>query len=105
MSFLWWFSPRELWGNWLSHIVVSPMMLQTPSAPWVLSLAPSLGTMCSVQWMNVSIHFYIWQALEEPFRRQLHQGSVSKILLASAIVSGFGCCLWDGSSGGAVSGW
>jgi hypothetical protein len=43
MSFLWWFSPRELWGNWLSHIVVSPMMLQTPSAPWVLSLAPSLG--------------------------------------------------------------
>jgi hypothetical protein len=26
-------------------------------------------------------------------------------LLASTIVSGFGGCLWDGSPGGAVSGW
>jgi hypothetical protein len=43
-----WFSPRELWGYWLVHIVVPPMGLQTSSAPWVLSLAPSLGTLCSV---------------------------------------------------------
>ena len=34
----WWFSPRELWRYWLVHIVVPPMRLQTPSAPWVLSL-------------------------------------------------------------------
>jgi hypothetical protein len=39
--FGWWFSPWELWGYWLVHIVVPPMELQTPSAPWVLSLAPS----------------------------------------------------------------
>jgi hypothetical protein len=52
--FDWWFSPRELWGYWLVHIVVPPMGLQTPSAPWVLSLALSLGNLCFVQWMAVS---------------------------------------------------
>jgi hypothetical protein len=41
------------------------MGLQTPSAPWVLFLAPSLGTLCSVEWMAVSIHFCICQALAE----------------------------------------
>jgi hypothetical protein len=29
----------------------------------------------------------------------------SKNFLASAIVSGFGVCMWDGSTGGSVSGW
>jgi hypothetical protein len=101
----WWFSPRELWGYWLVHIVVTSIGLQTPSAPWVLSLAPSLGTLCSVPWMTVSIHFCIFPALAEPLRRQLYQAPVSKILLASAIVSGFGGCLWDESPGGAVSRW
>jgi hypothetical protein len=98
MCFLWLlFSPRELW---LVHIVVPSMGLQTPSAPWVLSLAPSLGTLCFVQWMAVSIHFCICQALAEPLRRQLYQGPVSKLLLAFTIVSGFGDCIWDGSPGG-----
>jgi hypothetical protein len=84
--FGWWFSPWELWG--LVH-VVPPRGLQTPSAPWVLSLVPSLGTLCSVQWLAVSIHFCICQALAEPLRRQLYQAPVSKLLLASAIVPGF----------------
>ena len=79
------------------------MGLQTPSDPWVLSLAPSFGTLCSVQSMNVSIHFS--QALAEPLRKQLYQAPVSKLLLASTIVCGFGGCLWDGSPSGAVSGW
>ena len=35
------------------------MGLKTPSAPWVLSLAPSLGTLCSVQWMTVSQLMYL----------------------------------------------
>jgi hypothetical protein len=61
--FGWWFSPWELWEYWLVHIVVPSMRLQTPSAPWVLSLAPPLGTLCSVQWMAVSIHFCILSAL------------------------------------------
>jgi hypothetical protein len=49
--FGWWFSTRELWGYWLVHIVVLPIGLQTPLAPWVLSLAPSLGTLCFAQWI------------------------------------------------------
>jgi hypothetical protein len=40
--------------------------------------------------MTVSIHFCICQALAEPLRRQLYQAPVSKLLLASAIVPGFG---------------
>jgi hypothetical protein len=31
--FDWWFSSKELWGDWLVHIDVPPMGLQTPSAP------------------------------------------------------------------------
>jgi hypothetical protein len=65
-------APWELWVYWLVHIVVQPMRLQTPSAPWVLSLAP-LGTLFSVQWMTVSIHFCIFQALADPLRRELYQ--------------------------------
>ena len=76
--FDWWFRPRELWGYWLFHIV---------------------------SWKTVSIQCCICQALAEPRRRQLYQAAVRKILLVSAIVSGFGGCLWDGSPGVAVSVW
>jgi hypothetical protein len=41
------------------------MGMQTPSAPWVLFLAPSLRTLCSV-------HFCM-SVLVEPLRRQLYQ--------------------------------
>jgi hypothetical protein len=70
--FSWWFSPRVLWGYWLVYIVVPLMELQTPSAPWVLSLTLSLGTLYSVQWVAVSHPFCICQALAEPHRRQLY---------------------------------
>ena len=46
-------------GYWLVHNVDPPIGLQIPLAPWVLSLAPSLGALCSIQWMSVSIHFCI----------------------------------------------
>jgi hypothetical protein len=55
--------------------------------------------------MAVSIHFCICQALAEPLRRELYQTPVSKHVLAATIMSGFGDCIWDGSLGGAVSGW
>ena len=42
--------------GWLLHIVVPPMKLQTCSAPWVLYLAPSLETLCSVQWFMWSMN-------------------------------------------------
>jgi hypothetical protein len=91
-------------GYWLVHIVVPPMGLQTPSAPWVHSLASSLGTLCYVQWISVGIHFCIFQALAEPHRSQLYLAPFSK-QLASTIESGFGGCIRDGSSCGAVFGW
>jgi hypothetical protein len=103
--FGWWFSPMELWGYWLAHNVVPPIGLQTPSAPSVLSLAPSLGTLCSVQWLAESSHLCICQALAEPCRRQVYMAPISKHLLASTILSVCGDCVWDGSLGGAVSGW
>jgi hypothetical protein len=55
-----WFSPWELWGYWLGHIVVLLMGLQTPSAPWVLSLATPLGTLCSVQWLAYFLLNYVY---------------------------------------------
>ena len=38
----------ELWRYWLVHILVPPIGLQTPSAPWVFSLASPLGALCSI---------------------------------------------------------
>jgi hypothetical protein len=55
--------------------------------------------------LSESIYLCICQSLAKPLRRQLYQAPVSKPLLASTIVSEFGGCLWDGSPGGAVSGW
>jgi hypothetical protein len=97
--------PGSSGGCSLVHIVVPPMGLQALSALWVLSLAPPLGTLCSVQWLAVSIHFCICQALAEPIRRQLYQVSVSKHSLTSTVVSGFGDFIWDELPGRIVSGW
>ena len=77
------------------------MEMETPSAPWV----GSLETQYSVQWMAVSIHFYICEALAEFLRRELYQAPFSKHLLAFKTVSEFGDCIWDGSPGESVSGW
>jgi hypothetical protein len=57
------------------------MGLETTSASWVLSLAPSWGTLCSVQWMAVSVHFCLCQALTELLIRHLYQAPVSKLCL------------------------
>jgi hypothetical protein len=83
----------------------SPMGLQTPSTPSVPSPTPPSGTLHSVQWLAVSICLCLCQALVEPFRRQLYQAHINKHFLASTIGSRFGGCIWDGSPGGAVSGW
>jgi hypothetical protein len=98
--FGWWLSPSKLQGYQLVHIVAPPMELQTPSAPSVLSLDPSLGTLCSFQWLSDSINLCICQALVEPLRGQLYQDLVSTHLLAFTIVSGFGDCMWDGAQVG-----
>jgi hypothetical protein len=103
--FVWKFSPWELWGYWLVHIVFAPMGLQTPSSTWVFSLVPPLGTLCSVQWLAENTHLCKCQALVKPLRRQLCQALVSKHLLTSTIVSGFSDYIWGVSPGEAVSGW
>ena len=92
-------------GYLLVQTVVPSMGVQTPSAPWDLSLAAPLRTVCLVQWLSENIPLCIYQALAEPLRRQLYQAPVSKHLLASTIVSGLGNCIWDGYPGGAVSRW
>ena len=73
------------------------MGLLTSSAPWLLSLAAPLRTLCSVQWLAKGIHLCICQALVGPLGRQLYQDPVSKHLLASTIVSGFRGCIRDRS--------
>jgi hypothetical protein len=40
---------HELWGYWLVDNVVPPIGLQTTSTPCVLSLAPPLGALYSIQ--------------------------------------------------------
>jgi hypothetical protein len=59
LSFHWWptrpssdpYAARDMSSGryWLVHIVVPPIELQIPLAPWVLSLAPPLGILCSIQ--------------------------------------------------------
>jgi hypothetical protein len=59
LSFHWWptrpssdtYAARDTSsrGYWLVHIVVPPIGLQIPLAPWVLSLAPPLGALWSIQ--------------------------------------------------------
>jgi len=99
--FGWWFSPWELW---LFGIVVL-MGLQTPSAPSILSITPHLGTQftsmvgCEHQSLYLS-------GSGRALRRQRYQAPVSMLFLASAILSGFGGCMYMGwIPRWAVSGW
>ena len=89
----WWLSPWEIQGVWFVNIFVPPMGLQTPSAPSVFSLTPSLRTPYSVQWLAANICLCICKALSGSLRRQLYQSPFSKHFLASIIVSWFG--IWN----------
>jgi len=53
-----------------------------------------MGTLFFVQWLAVSIHLCICQALAEALRRQLYQAPFGMHFLASAILSGFGGCMY-----------
>jgi hypothetical protein len=61
----WWLSPWELLEDWLVDINVLPVGLESPSIPSVLFLTPLLGTLCSVQWLVVSIHLCICKTSQE----------------------------------------
>ena len=98
--FGWWFIPRKLSGYWLVHIVV-PSMGLNPFRPLHTFSRSSIGDP-ALSPMDGSEHPLLYVS---GTRRQLYQTLVSKLLLASTIVSGFGGGLRDGSPGGAVSGW
>jgi hypothetical protein len=70
--------PGSSGGSRLVEVVVLPMGLKTPSAPSVLPLNLSLGLLCSVQWLAVSICICIGQALAGPLREPLFQAPVRK---------------------------
>jgi hypothetical protein len=89
---------------WLVDIVLF-VGLQSSLAPSVLSLTPPFRTLLSAQWVAVSTCLRTCQALAEPLRRQLYQAPVNIHFLAPTVVSSFGDCIWNGSPGGAVSGW
>ena len=72
------------------------MDLLTPSAPSVLPLTPPLGSLRLVRWLAVCIYRLYWSD-----SGTASQGiTISKDFLASAIVSRFSVCRWDGSLGG-----
>jgi hypothetical protein len=104
-----WSNSWEFWcvcGVWPVDTVAPSMGLQTPSAPKSLLQLLHQGPSSSVQWLAVSFLLCICQALGEPLKSfQPYQASISKHFLASTIAFGFGGCIWDGSPGGAVSGW
>jgi len=82
------------------------MGLKITTAHSVLSITPPLRSPCSVHWLAASILICINKALAKHLRRRHpHQVPDSKHFLASAIVTGFGGCIWDGSPDGKVSGW
>jgi hypothetical protein len=63
-----------------------------------------------LQLIQSFLYFFHWEAcyqlicfcqvLSEPLWRQLYQAAVSKHFLASATVSRFDDCIWDGSPAG-----
>ena len=75
----------------------------TPSVPWVLSLKPPVGTLCSVQWLAESFYLCNCKALAGPLSTQLYQAPFSKHFLASTIMLEFDDSLSDESQGGTVS--
>jgi hypothetical protein len=95
----------QLWGvgvgYWLVHIVDPPIGLQTPLTPWVLSLAPSLGDLYSID--EHPLLYFPGTGIasqETPI-----SGSCQQALVSICLVSGFDGCSCGGPPSGIVSGW
>ena len=86
---------------------LSLMPGKAPSGPLVLPLTPPLGACAqSHGWLRASEHPYLyWSGSGRASQETADQAPVSKHFLASAIVSGFGVCMWNRFPGGSVSGW
>jgi len=98
MSTLWWFSPRELWGGGLvGWYCYSFYGIANSYSSLTHFSNSSMGTQFLVQWLVAGIYLCICHAMVESLKRQLYQAPVSMHFLASAIVPGFGDCIWHGS--------
>ena len=95
----------ELWLVWLVDTVFLPMVLETPSASFFISLSPPLGIPCTLQWCLASVCLCVCQILAELLSREIFHAPVSTYFLPSKIVSGFCVHIWDISPGGTVFGW
>jgi hypothetical protein len=83
-----------------------PLMLdKAPSAPSVLSLTPPLGVPVLSLMVGFKHPYLYWSGSGRASQETADQAPVSKHFLTSAIVSGFGVCMWNRFPGGSVSGW
>ena len=78
------------------------MRLQTPSTPWVLSLAPSIGEPVLSPMVGYELSPLYLSSTVRAFQET---APVSKHLLPSTTVSGFVNSICDGSPCGTVTGW
>jgi hypothetical protein len=102
--FGWWTSCLELLGIWSVDTVAPSMGVQTSSAS-VPSPTPSSGT-SNVSPMVGCKHLPLYLSCSDRISQETAiSASISKHFPGSTIVSWFGGCIWDGSPGGAVSGW
>jgi hypothetical protein len=94
------------------HWGIKPSLDQGPPLPSMSDKAPSapsskssIGVLVLSSMVDCEHPICVGHYLAEPLSRQLYQSAVSKYFLASAIVSGFGVCVWGGFQGGTVYGW
>jgi hypothetical protein len=104
--FGWQFSPWELWGVLVGWYCCSSYGAANPFS----NSSPSSNSSSGVPMLNLTVgyenpHLHWSGTGRACYRRQLYQAPVSKHFLASAVLSGFDVCRWDGSLGGVVSGW
>jgi hypothetical protein len=102
--FGWLSSPGSSGGVWPIDTVAPSVGPQTPSVPSVPSPTPSSRTPELRPMVGCKIS-PLCQALTKPLRRQPYQASIRKHFPTSTIMPWFGGCIWNGSLGGAVSGW
>jgi len=102
--FGWWFCPWELWISVIGWHCCSDE-IANPFSSFSPFSNSSIGVPGSICWLAVSILICISRTLAETLRRHPYQAPISKHFLASAIVTGFSGCIWDGFPGVEISGW
>jgi hypothetical protein len=97
--------PRSSGASGLFILLLPPWDCKLPHLLQSLLQLLHQGTLCSDQCLAVCICLCTCQGVTEPLRIHPNQASISKPFPASTIASGFCGFIWDGSPGGAISGW